>query len=336
MEWYEKWPYKQIGIADAEQIEIKANMSECCIAFIDILGFKTMVKNNIDNVILALRYIKMFRDSFYRFPSPARNDSLVEVNSEPDKEWYEGRDLPKATMFSDSIVISKEIDEYFSFSDFVEFIAQIQFELLREGLLLRGGIDIGQVYHDDSFIFGSGMISAYLLESKISKYPRITISKNAIEKVQSWDEVKFENKFRAYINNDNEKVFLYPQNLEDDFVNDEFIHIKEDEEEIAYIDYLYNGCRMIQASTEDIFVMDKYVCANFIEDTLAKIRKLISDGLTINDVGVLKKYEWMKQYFNNTIMQVIKTYKNRKIDVNEENEEIQGMLSELLFTEKMN
>ncbi len=39
-------------------------------------------------------------------------------------------------------------------------------------------------------IIGSGMISAYLLESKISKYPRITISKNAIEKVQSNEEIQ--------------------------------------------------------------------------------------------------------------------------------------------------
>lgn len=175
MEWYEKWPYKQIGFDDVEQKNIKVNMCECCIAFIDILGFKDMVNNNIEKVILALRYIKMFRDSFYKIPSRMGNPERTEVMSEPDEEVDEQENLPKATMFSDSIVISKEVDEYFSFSDFVQFIAQLQFELLREGVLLRGGIDIGLVYHDDSFIFGSGMISAYLLESKVSKYPRITI-----------------------------------------------------------------------------------------------------------------------------------------------------------------
>lgn len=44
MEWYEKWPYKQIGFEDVEQKDIKENMCECCMAFIDILGFKAMVK----------------------------------------------------------------------------------------------------------------------------------------------------------------------------------------------------------------------------------------------------------------------------------------------------
>ena len=52
--------------------------------------------------------------------------------SEPDEEVDKQEKLPKATIFSDSIMISKEVDEYFSFSDFVQFIAQSQFELLRE------------------------------------------------------------------------------------------------------------------------------------------------------------------------------------------------------------
>ena len=198
MKWYEKWPYKQIGFEDLEQKDIKENMHECCIAFIDILGFKAMVNKNIEKVILALRYIKMFRDSFYKIPSRMGNPKQTEVVSEPDEEIDEYENLPKATMFSDSIVISKEIDEYFSFSDFIQFIAQLQFELLREGILLRGGIDIGLVYHDDSFIFGSGMISAYLLESEVSKYPRITISQNAIKRIQMWDDEEFENKFKDY------------------------------------------------------------------------------------------------------------------------------------------
>ncbi len=86
MEWYEKWPYKQIGFDDVEQKNIKVNMCECCIAFIDILGFKSMVKNNIEKVILALRYIKMFRDSFYKIPSRMGNPERTEVMSEPDEE----------------------------------------------------------------------------------------------------------------------------------------------------------------------------------------------------------------------------------------------------------
>ncbi len=331
MEWYEKWPYKQIGFEDVEQKDIKENMCECCIAFIDILGFKAMVNKNIEKVILALRYIKMFRDSFYRVPSRTGNPKQTEVVSEPYEAMEEYDNLPKATMFSDSIVISKEIDEYFSFSDFVQFIAQLQFELLREGILLRGGIDIGLVYHDDSFIFGSGMISAYLLESEVSKYPRITISKNAIEKIQLRDKEEFENKFKDYVWFDNEKIFLFPQDLEKDFYDNELAFIKSDFEGITYIDYMRIGCQMIQASKEDIFAMDKYVCTNFIEDTLSKIQKLIYNGMENEDIRVREKYEWLREYFNTTIRQIIKTYENRIVDIYKENEKMKELLSKLLI-----
>lgn len=331
MEWYEKWPYKQIGFEDVEQKDIKENMCECCIAFIDILGFKAMVNKNIEKVILALRYIKMFRDSFYRIPSRMGNPKHTEVVSEPDEEMDEYDNLPKATMFSDSIVISKEIDEYFSFSDFVQFIAQLQFELLREGILLRGGIDIGSVYHNDSFIFGSGMISAYLLESEVSKYPRITISRNAIEKIQLWDKEEFENKFKDYVWFNDEKVFLFPKDLEKDFYDNELAFIKRDSEDITYIDYMRIGCQMIQASKEDIYAMDNYVCTNFIEDTLSKIQELIYNGIKNEDIRVREKYEWLRKYFNMTIRQIIKTYENRIVDIYEQNEEMKEMLSTLLI-----
>ncbi|MCI9082150.1 MAG: hypothetical protein HFI70_07570 [Lachnospiraceae bacterium] len=331
MEWYEKWPYKQIGFEDVEQKDIKENMCECCIAFIDILGFKAMANKNIEKVILALRYIKMFRDSFYRIPSRMGNPKYTEVVSEPDEEMDEYDNLPKATMFSDSIVISKEIDEYFSFSNFIQFIAQLQFELLREGILLRGGIDIGPVYHDDSFIFGSGMISAYLLESEVSKYPRITISRNTIEKIQLWDKEEFENKFKDYIWFDDKKIFLFPKDLENDLYDNEFAFIKRDSEDIIYIDYMRIGCQMIQASKEDIYAMNKYVCTNFIEDTLSKIQELIYNGIKNEDIRVREKYEWLRKYFNTTIRQIIKTYENRIVDIYEENEEMKEMLSTLLI-----
>ncbi len=331
MKWYEKWPYKQIGFEDLEQKDIKENMHECCIAFIDILGFKAMVNKNIEKVILALRYIKMFRDSFYKIPSRMGNPKQTEVVSEPDEEIDEYENLPKATMFSDSIVISKEIDEYFSFSDFIQFIAQLQFELLREGILLRGGIDIGLVYHDDSFIFGSGMISAYLLESEVSKYPRITISQNAIKRIQMWDDEEFENKFKDYIWVGNEKVFLFPQDLVKDFYGNEFALLKKDSEGITYIDYMRIGCQMIQASKEDTFAMDKCICINFIEDTLSKIQKFIYDGMKNDDIRAQEKYEWLKKYFNITLKHIIKTYENRIEDIYNENEEIKEIISSLLI-----
>lgn len=197
--------------------------------------------------------------------------------------------------------------------------------------MLRGGIDIGLVYHDDSFIFGSGMISAYLLESEVSKYPRITISQNAIKRIQMWDDEEFENKFKDYIWVGNEKVFLFPQDLVKDFYGNEFALLKKDSEGITYIDYMRIGCQMIQASKEDTFAMDKCICINFIEDTLSKIQKFIYDGMKNDDIRAQEKYEWLKKYFNITLKHIIKTYENRIEDIYNENEEIKEIISSLLI-----
>ena len=83
-------------------------MKLSCVAFIDILGFSEMVKKDIDKVVLALRYVKLFRDSYCRLPSL---DYIGEGRIEDI--------LPEATMFSDSIVLSHVINEDFDFYFFV-------------------------------------------------------------------------------------------------------------------------------------------------------------------------------------------------------------------------
>ena len=105
---YDKFPFKQWYIGDSENLEIKKSMKLSCVAFIDILGFSEMVKKDIDKVVLALRYVKLFRDSYCRLPS-------LDYKGEGRIEDI----LPEATMFSDSIVLSHVINEDFDFYSFV-------------------------------------------------------------------------------------------------------------------------------------------------------------------------------------------------------------------------
>lgn len=56
-------------------------------------------------------------------------------------------------------------------------LAEIQFELLKKGILIRGGITIGNISYNSQTnqLFGKAMNRAYELESKIANYPRIVI-----------------------------------------------------------------------------------------------------------------------------------------------------------------
>lgn len=311
--WDQYWPYKQISINDSEQRDICRDIKESCIAFIDILGFKDMVSSNIDKVILALRYLKLFRDSFFRLPLGSRGSGNIyqtdednDIEIDVDSEEYQNR--PLATMFSDSIVISQEITKTFSFADFISAIAQIQFELLKEGILLRGGIDIGTVYHDESFIFGQGMVSAYLQESQISKYPRITISENALKRINMLEESEFENEFREYIWLGGKRFLLPPNNIERYFDLNELAYISFDKSGIPFIDYLMDGFHMLKfnSNTEDLeSALDILDSEN---DTLLRIKHIIMDGLKKSNAQVHAKYEWLKEYYNKRISNIFESY----------------------------
>lgn len=62
---------------------------------------------------------------------------------------------------------------------FASIMRKVQIRLLMEvGLLVRGGITIGEFYADDSIVFGEGLIRAVELEEKIAIMPRIIIDKD--------------------------------------------------------------------------------------------------------------------------------------------------------------
>ena len=82
-----KWPYVQLSKNDMEQNNLKAQMKECCVAFIDILGFKNMVSRDIDSVVLALRYIEMFCESFFKFPSRGTGKSTAPLEYRPEYNY---------------------------------------------------------------------------------------------------------------------------------------------------------------------------------------------------------------------------------------------------------
>jgi hypothetical protein len=54
---------------------------------------------------------------------------------------------------------------------------------LRIGLLIRGGLSFGQLYHQGGVVFGEAMIDAYDLECKIAKNPRVVVSERVITKL---------------------------------------------------------------------------------------------------------------------------------------------------------
>jgi hypothetical protein len=80
----------------------------------------------------------------------------------------------KVSTFSDNIVVSQSFD-LIKTPMLIQLMAIIQAGAAVSGFLIRGGITIGDIIHDEECVFGPGLNRAYELESKIARFPRFVL-----------------------------------------------------------------------------------------------------------------------------------------------------------------
>lgn len=137
----------------------------CVVAFIDILGFKEVLKSEskAEEIHRALYSIKNNVDSHYG------SDSYRKFKGVLDTEM---------TAFSDSVVISGSLEQavavYFDTLRFLDLI-------LNSGFVCRGALSSGSLYHRDGIVFGPALVDAYEDESKRAVYPRVIVSPDVRE-----------------------------------------------------------------------------------------------------------------------------------------------------------
>lgn len=69
-------------------------------------------------------------------------------------------------------------------------IKNLALQMLELGLLIRGGVTVGNILHDNQIIFGVGVNEAYRLESTVARYPRVVLSKAAIQAASQYAEAE--------------------------------------------------------------------------------------------------------------------------------------------------
>ncbi|MFB5269831.1 hypothetical protein ACE41H_24050 [Paenibacillus enshidis] len=137
---------------------------ERIIAFIDILGFKNLVNNDLMcediGAILKLPYVLRQGDMLKRLKITGM----------------------MMTSISDSLVFSIGLKERGAMNKITKLLSVFSQTLLAQySLLLRGGIAVGKIYHDNDIVYGPGLVKAYELESKIAIFPRIVIERSDFE-----------------------------------------------------------------------------------------------------------------------------------------------------------
>lgn len=270
--------YSKLKISDVEQKQYKEKMNLCYVAFIDILGFKSMAENDFDKVILALRKFKMFSVEYFN------NVNGVRFIDDDKKDW-ENDEIeffcPKVTMFSDSIVISARVGST-SLDVFIDSLKNLQLDLLMNGITIRGGVELGHIFQDEFMVFGDGLIKAYSLEHDIAKFPRIVIGKEAQKMaIKEYDE-EFNRRIDEAI--DNHYSEEYQASLYDIYYTSDVLGDIVREEGVSYINFL-------------IYYMECDITEYFFK-TFEIIKCVILDGLSNEEETVRNKYKWLKDYYN--------------------------------------
>lgn len=146
------------------------------IAYMDFLGMKDKMKK--DNSYSSLRKLQAL------LKGVRQKASFIEkINSIDDFE---------IKVFSDNIVIALKIKKEMlarQIFSIVNIVSLLQFEALFQfGFPLRGGITIGELFIDNSVVWGTGLIEAYQIEDKLANYPRVIVSQKVIDTYEKQKE----------------------------------------------------------------------------------------------------------------------------------------------------
>lgn len=172
------------------------------VAFIDILGFKDLIKNiEAKSPSHEIDAKKVW--SILNF----LNDESIESNGNHDLLIYEKHEKgllekelgnPVITYVSDCVVITTD-GNFDGFKSICNKITKFYTDVATDGIYLRGAITYGKVYHTGRFLFGTGYQRAYHIESTIVDTPRIIIDKSVTDFLKD-----YQNEFPLNINGSKE------------------------------------------------------------------------------------------------------------------------------------
>lgn len=247
------------------------------VAFVDLLGFKKAIFESESDTNIK----KSVDKAIYSY---LQLKTLNDLHTQLVKEKGINKGLYDIAFFSDCFVISckKQSDKQKNlYIDFFKGLVNISFKLLSIGFLIRGGVTYGLLYHQDNMIYGPAMNRAYLLESQQAKYPRILVDGYALQEI-SKDEHSRE--IMQYISPDKTDGMM-------------FIDYLSQEEYFEENDNYWN-CNNERLTYGQLFSQAKDQIEMSIE-TFKEQNK------------VLDKFNWFKDYHNNTVLKS-ESLKNNK------------------------
>jgi len=240
------------------------------VAFLDILGFSTMVQDSKVDTEMRRKIMKAMK--------------IIRKSGESEESEYK-----KVSTFSDSAVISYPLHSNSSLFYLLIDVIHLQLMLGTIGVMIRGGIAIGDCYHDEKIVFGPAMNEAYRLEKKVALWPRVVIMEKTIEYgiTESSDTDYYSLMY------DTEDIMSCLK--KDDYDKNNIDH------NIYFVDFLRQPQELTEFGDEYFDWLRRFRVA-IVEGLMRYCKNNNKSSKNKTDIDrVFKKYRWLLNYWNNVV-----------------------------------
>lgn len=228
------------------------------IAFIDILGFKGLVASSEAGTGMPLpellELLKKLGDGSERARFATYGPTCCPMAPLGDQNMNF-----RVTQVSDCVIVSSEISPAGAINLISHCWGSV-IELMTRGIMCRGYIKRGRVYHTESQVIGTGYQEAYAAESKVSAFkheadergtPYVEVDSDVTAYIDSQTDACVKEVFKRMVKRDGETVVLFPfQRLHHSFIVAGFGRTFEPERELKSNDNLRNNIKLYKAKIE--------------------------------------------------------------------------------------
>lgn len=216
------------------------------VLFLDILGFKRLIDQQQEGLVAE----------------------VLSVTSSA----YAGYDI---SAFSDNMAVSIKIETGEELLKIIEFASYLSWQLISKGVLSRGGVAVGNLYHKNGIIYGPALLNAYYLESQVAIFPRVILEKDAINKFSAIRCIssEIENRINVLLHEDECDGWKYIHLMSHDAMMPDAMLVPDAENNISY--------------------------SKLIEVKVAAARNALQlNSANPMDIRAATKHEWMSRYVN--------------------------------------
>jgi hypothetical protein len=236
---------------------LKNNYENRIVLFLDILGFKKIIEKTVSNSDKV--EVEVVKETFFLIQTIKEMVEDAHGNSKKSSRMI--------SQFSDSIIVSFNVTDLKEIPRLFYDLLRLISKLVARGMLCRGAISYGLLYHKDNLIFGPALVDAYETESQGSIYPRVILDKTVLDVMRMNYSLEATHKYR---------LIIFEANVQS--------YLKVDTDDKFYLDY-FSGLAMF-------FENDQLL------DVYKNLRQMIIKGLKNKSPNINIKFGWMRNKFN--------------------------------------